>query len=107
MLWWGFACFPAARLAVVALYYSCGALSVWAALRAQTAAGRGLPLLALLLVRLAAFGARLALEGWAGAPALRHYFAMEVGAGGAARCWVCWVLQQPAPGSTPGVAGQL
>lgn len=81
VLWWGFTCFPAARLAVVTLYYSCGALSVWAALRAQTAAGRGLPLLALLLVRLAAFCARLALEGWAGAPALRHYFAMEVGAG--------------------------
>ncbi len=78
VLWWGFACFPAARLTFVTLYYACGALSVWAALRAQTAVGRGLPMLALLLVRLAAFGTRLALEGWAGAPALRHYFAMEV-----------------------------
>ena len=43
-------------------------------------------MLALLLVRLAAFGTRLALEGWAGAPALRHYFAMEV----RCACWACW-----------------
>jgi hypothetical protein len=78
VLWWGFACFPATRLAFVVSYYTCGVLSVWAALRAQTAVGRGLPMLALLLVRLAAFGTRLALEGWAGAPALQHYFAMEV-----------------------------
>ena len=58
-------------------YYTCGVVSIWAALRAQTAVGRGLPMLALLLVRLAAFGARLVLEGWAGTPALHHYFAME------------------------------
>lgn len=78
VLWWGFACFPAARLAFVTAYYTCGVVSIWAALRAQTAVGRGLPMLALLLVRLAAFGARLVLEGWAGTPALHHYFAMEL-----------------------------
>ena len=78
VLWWGFACFPAAQLAFTCLYYACGALSVAAALKARTAVGRGVPMLALLLVRLAAFGARAALEGAAAGPALRHYFAMEV-----------------------------
>ena len=98
VLWWGFACFPAARLAFVTAYYTCGVVSIWAALRAQTAVGRGLPMLALLLVRLAAFGARLALEGWAGSPALHHYFAMEVR-------WAAWLRRSPLEDGSWGADG--
>ncbi len=50
-----------------------------AALTASTALGRGLPMLALLLVRLSAFVARGLLEP--PSQALLHYAAMEVGMG--------------------------
>lgn len=59
-----------------------GALCVRAALTAGSALGRGLPMLALLLVRLSAFVARALLEP--PSQALLHYAAMEVGRGAAA-----------------------
>lgn len=64
------------------LYYAVGALCVRAALTAGNALGRGLPMLALLLVRLSAFVARALLEP--PSQALLHYAAMEVGRGAAA-----------------------
>ncbi|EFN56054.1 hypothetical protein CHLNCDRAFT_52154 [Chlorella variabilis] len=76
VLWWGLYCHPAARATFALLYYGCAAGCVWAALRARTAAGRGLPMLALLLVRISAFAARLLLEP--PSVALQHYAAMEV-----------------------------
>ena len=81
VFWWGFACFPAARHAFAALYYGCGAASVWAALRAGSALGRGLPMLGLLGIRLAGLATRLVLEGGTPSVALQHYFLMEVGRG--------------------------
>ena len=82
VLWWGLYCHPAARATFALLYYGCAAGCVWAALRARTAAGRGLPMLALLLVRISAFAARLLLEP--PSVALQHFAAMEVGAGAGA-----------------------
>ena len=79
VLWWGLWCYPTVRHTYAVLYYTCGALAVWAALRARTAVGRGLPMLALLLVRLSAFATRALLEP--PGPALMHYAAMEVRAG--------------------------
>lgn len=81
VLWWGMACFPAARHTFALLYYACGAASVWAALHAKSALGRGLPMLGLLAIRLASHAARLVLEGGAPSPALSHYLWMEVGGG--------------------------
>jgi hypothetical protein len=76
VLWWGFACHPAHRAAFAVAYYACGAAAVAATLRASSALGRGLPMLALLLVRLSAFATRAALEP--PSAALWHYVAMEV-----------------------------
>jgi hypothetical protein len=76
VLWWGLWCYPTIRHTYAVLYYTCGAFAVWAALRARTAAGRGLPMLALLVVRLSAFATRALLEP--PGPALTYYAAMEV-----------------------------
>ncbi|PSC76465.1 progestin and adipoQ receptor family member 4 [Micractinium conductrix] len=75
LVWWGLHCHPTLRLAFSVVYYSCGALCVRAALRARTAVARGMPMLALLAVRLSAFATR-ALLGPPG-QALVHYAAME------------------------------
>lgn len=75
----GLYCHPTARVALTLLYYGVGVLCVRAALTARSALGRGLPMLALLLVRLSAFVARGLLEP--PSQALLHYAAMEVGTG--------------------------
>ncbi|KAL4451534.1 hypothetical protein ABPG75_007196 [Micractinium tetrahymenae] len=75
VLWWGLYCHPTARLTLTLLYYGAGALCVRAALTASSAAGRGLPMLVLLLVRLSAFLVRGLLEP--PSQALLHYAAME------------------------------
>ena len=75
MLWWGLHCAPAVRALFIALYYAAAAVCVWASLRADTALKRGLPMLALLAVRLCSFGARAELFGWDAG--LRHYAWME------------------------------
>lgn len=75
VLWWGLYCHPTARVALTLLYYGVGVLCVRAALTARSALGRGLPMLALLLVRLSAFVARGLLEP--PSQALLHYAAME------------------------------
>lgn len=76
VLWWGLHCHPNTRHAFGVLYYACGALCVWGALTAKTAKGRGLPMLALVLVRISSFVTRAVLEP--PSQALQHYVAMEV-----------------------------
>ena len=76
MLWWGLSCSPALRALFVLLYYAAGAACIWAALRADTALKRGLPLLLLLAVRLGSFVARGLARGGLDA-GLRHYLWME------------------------------
>ncbi|KAI3437658.1 hypothetical protein D9Q98_000108 [Chlorella vulgaris] len=76
VMWWGLYCHPTMRGIFVLLYYGCGAACVWAALHATTAAGRGVPMLGLLALRLTAFATRAVLEP--PSVALQHYAVMEV-----------------------------
>lgn len=76
VMWWGLYCHPTMRGIFVLLYCGCGAACVWAALHATTAAGRGVPMLGLLALRLTAFATRAVLEP--PSVALQHYAVMEV-----------------------------
>ncbi|GMH44266.1 hypothetical protein BSKO_12200 [Bryopsis sp. KO-2023] len=73
----GFACHPRLGKASVALYYLVGALGIVSSLRAKTSKQRGLPLLALLALRIAFLSTRPTLGG-ASMEAFWVYAAAEV-----------------------------
>eukprot|EP00887_Chlorella_sp_A99_P007828 scaffold20.g7828.t1 len=76
-MWWGLRCQPPAlRLGLTLAYCLAGAVCTHAALRASTALQRALPMLALLLLRVASFALRARLSAGP-SPALAHYLAME------------------------------
>ena len=78
MMRWGFPCHPSVCNAFVGVYYTTAVAAVAIAVFANSALQRGLPMLCLLVIRLAALATRMAMRS--GSPiAVRHYAAMEVG----------------------------
>ena len=77
ILHWGFPCHPALCSAFVGVYYTTAVAAVASAVFARTAMQRGLPMLGLLAIRLAALATRIALRSGSQS-AVRHYVVMEV-----------------------------
>lgn len=78
LLWWGLHCHPVLRWAFAATYYAVGLACSYAAVTASSSLRRAVPMLVLLVLRVSGFVTRMLLHQHP-APALWHYFAMEVG----------------------------
>lgn len=77
VLWWGFHCHPYLRTLFALSYYGVGAGCIMLAVSAKSSIGRAIPMLVLLVMRVASFVVRM-LVTMHPTPALWHYFAMEV-----------------------------